>query len=434
MNNQHSQSISVKENASISSVVGHFEVTDNETSQELSIHLDVNPFQAFSLSSSNCTDGNRTKCETKLVLQKKLDREITQGFQIYVRVKDNQNRSIITTFNVSIEDCNDRPYDITIAGGMETNIVENIQGALVGELLTSDQDLSQTHSYRLLNNSDVFEIRDDFLYLHNDTFLDFENKSQYIIKIQSTDNGQPPLTSLPQSLIVHVINRNEAPSRIDLTYNKITENSNSGTEIGLFIITDPDNYYLSRQLHVCQLIDSAMGKVEILYKNGKNILIQAAQLLNYEQTPSMTITVRCRDPYGLYKQSDFVIHVTDVNERPVFVKLSNTHLRENSGPAVVGILTTQDPDNLNNASRQIIHYSLISNIPSPFVLIGRELSINASLNYESVRSWNIQIRAQDNGVPSLYLDEYIVISALDVNDKPYAIQVRCFIINKAFLL
>jgi hypothetical protein len=134
--------------------------------------------------------------------------------------------------------------------------------------------------------------------------------------------------------------------------------------------------------------------------------------------------VLCSDPGGLSNETDLDVIVTDVNEAPLKVALSKTQILENLRPAVVAVLTTQDPDNANNQSKQSFNYTLRYVGPSPFEVNGGVLSTTRSLNYENARSWAVVVRAQDDGDPSLYRDESFTIDVLDGNDRPFAIQVR----------
>ena len=414
----------VNESCAPDTVVGTLSATDVDQSQHLTFKLDINPLQSFSLTPAVCTHANNTICTAKVKVKGRLDHEVTPVLEISVRITDQHGLFIIQNFNITVRDNNDQPRNITISGGLGANVAENSPGAFIGELVTSDEDRNQSHSYNLLSNSNLFEVkRRRFLYLKN-TPLDFEQKNRYVVVVTSTDNGSPPMTSVSQSFTVHVTDINEAPVLISLSNAIIPENSASGTIIGNITITDPDNFgnFSSRQAHICRLTDSAGGKFQILLKNGQNLLTQAVNLLNYEQAASHKILVLCTDPGGLSNETDFDVIVSDVNEAPLKVALSKTEISENNASAVVGYLTTQDPDNANNQSKQSFKYTLRSVGTTPFEISGNVLSSTRSLNYENARSWVVVVRAQDSGSPPLYRDERFVIDVVDENDRPSAIQ------------
>jgi hypothetical protein len=416
----------VNESSVADTVVGTLEATDKDSSQSLAFKLDINPLQSFSLTPAVCTHGSSTVCTAKVKVKGHLDYEVTPVLEISVRVTDQNGLFIIRNFDIAVRDTNDRPSNVTISGGLDTNVAENSPSAFIGELVTSDEDRNQSHSYNLLSYSNFFEVkRRRFLYLKN-TPLDFERKNKYVVMVTSTDDGSPAMTSSVQSFAVHVTDVNEAPVSISLSNAVVAENSASGTVIGNLTITDPDNFgnFSSRQAHGCRLTDSAGGKFQIVLKNERNLLTQAANSLNYEQAASHRISVLCTDPGGLSNETNFDVIVSDVNEAPFKVALSRTEISENNGSAVVGHLTTQDPDNANNQSKQSFSYSLRSVGPSPFEVSGAVLKSTRSLNYENARSWVVVVRAQDSGNPPLFRDERFVVDVLDENDRPSAIQVR----------
>ena len=75
------------------------------------------------------------------------------------------------------------------------SVNENANGAFVGELMTSDQDVGQTHIYKLLNSAGVnFMILNNKLYVSSSANLGYEAQSQFTVRIQSEDNGRLPLS------------------------------------------------------------------------------------------------------------------------------------------------------------------------------------------------------------------------------------------------
>lgn len=418
----------IEENSDHGTAVGTLEVTDNDAFQSLTIILDDNPFGLFSLSGTSCPPGNQTVCTTQLLVSGDIDFESSNILDITVRVTDQHGLFKVRKLIISVIDVNERPTNVTISGSLETRVLENSAGAFVGELETTDEDSGQSHSCKLLDNSNVFEIRGNKLFLKNKTKLDFEMKDKYVIRITSKDNGTPPLTSEPQTLVIQVLDTNEAPTRITLSNSAVAENEPTGIIIGNLTVDDPDNSgkYSSRQNHVCRLSNSAQGKFRIVIENGYNYLAQAGTSLDYEKAVSHNISIVCSDPKGLSLGTSFVVRVIDVNEAPRRVILSANQISENLAPSIVGSLSTQDPDNLRNKNKQSFQYS-ISNVSvgfSPFVVDGDVLKTTRSLNYETARQWTVVVRAQDNGSPPMYRDETIVVEVVDENDRPTAVQVR----------
>jgi hypothetical protein len=73
--------------------------------------------------------------------------------------------------------------------------------------------------------------------LQTNTWLDYEVKSNYSIRVRTTDKGG---LIFEKSFPIYVIDENEPPSDITLSANTINYNSNPDTIVGTFITTDQD--------------------------------------------------------------------------------------------------------------------------------------------------------------------------------------------------
>lgn len=112
-----------------------------------------------------------------------------------MRVTDSNGLFHTQLFTVRILDVNDRPTNITLSGRGVGYITENSDNALVGVLVTSDEDVTQSHTYRLINNGGwKFRLLGNKLYTSSHSNLDYEKKSRYTVVVRATDNGVPPLS------------------------------------------------------------------------------------------------------------------------------------------------------------------------------------------------------------------------------------------------
>lgn len=138
--------------------------------------------------------GVKTICSSVLRVSGGLNSEESANEDIIVRVTDNNGLFHTQLFSVRILDVNDQPTNITLNGGDVGYIEENSNNALVGELMTSDEDVTQSHAYRLIKNEgSKFRIKDNKLYTSSHSNLDYEKKSRYNIVVRATDGGLPPL-------------------------------------------------------------------------------------------------------------------------------------------------------------------------------------------------------------------------------------------------
>ena len=332
----------IRENSAPGTKIGTLEAFDYDAGQNLTFNLDDDAGGKFKLGSrTNCWSitnipGVNTKCTTNLLLNGSLDYEVSTEYSLIVRVTDNKGTFRTQQLKIRVVDQNDAPENVTLGGNNAASVNENANGAFVGELVTSDQDVGQTHIYKLLNNAGgKFVISNTKVYVSSLANLDYEARSQFTIRIQSEDNGSPPL-SLAKDFKITIIDVNEAPVNITLSSGNVAENSAPGTVIGQLNVTDPDNYG-SRgawQSHNCQVIGNQLGKFTV----QTNLLVVGNANLDYEQAALILVQLRCSDsgspPLSLVKVLSVL--VDDVNEAPTRISLSSDVIAENQSPLFIG--------------------------------------------------------------------------------------------------
>ena len=83
--------------------------------------------------------------------------------------------------------------------------------------------------------------------------------------------------------------------------------------------------------------------VQTLTSSGTTL--RATNSFDYEVTNSYSVTVRVTDGGSLTYDEAFTINVSDVNEAPTDISLSNASVAENAGSnATVGTLSGTDPE------------------------------------------------------------------------------------------
>ena len=332
----------IRENSASGTKIGTLEAFDYDAGQTLTFYLDDDAGGKFKLASrANCQSitnitGVNTKCTTDLLLNGSLDYEISTKYSLIVRVTDNNGTFMAQRLKITVVDQNDAPKNVTLAGSNAATVNENANGHFVGVLVTSDQDVNQTHTYKLLDSAGgKFVILTNKLYVSSSANLNYEAQSQFTVRIQSEDNGSPPL-SLVKDFKIIIIDLNEAPVNITLSPANIAENSAPGTVIGQLNVTDPDNYG-SRgawQSHSCQVIGNQVGKFTV----QTNSLVVGNVNLDYELAALILVQVRCSDsgspPLSLVKVLS--VTVDDVNEAPTGISLSSDTMAENQSPLLIG--------------------------------------------------------------------------------------------------
>ncbi|MFN7840139.1 MAG: right-handed parallel beta-helix repeat-containing protein, partial [Pirellula sp.] len=143
-----------------------------------------------------------------------------------------------------------------------------------------------------------------------------------------------------------------------------------------------------------------------------SIYLKQGELLDFESKPTYEVRIRSTDRYGLFLEKSFTIFVTNVNEDPTDISLTNMTIPENAGPnATVGYLNTTDPD-----QNDTFTYSFVLGAGdtdnAAFVLDGNILKAVASFNFEEKSSYSVRVRSTDQD--GLYTEKEFVISIEDL--------------------
>jgi hypothetical protein len=141
--------------------------------------------------------------------------------------------------------------------------------------------------------------------------------------------------------------------------------------------------------------------------------------INYESLTSFTLELRVEDVGGLFDTQTITIDITDVNEVPVIPVTGPFSVAENAGVnTVVGSVSATDPD-----AGQTITYSITGgntgNVFSINTATGAIRIANTTyFDYELQSSYNLTIRATDNGAGALFTSRTITIHVTDVAEAP----------------
>ncbi|MFM7407445.1 MAG: ExeM/NucH family extracellular endonuclease [Cuspidothrix sp.] len=203
------------------------------------------------------------------------------------------------------------------------------------------------------------------------------------------------------------LNLNTAPSNITLSATSINENVNANSVVGTFTTTDPTIGDTFTYSFVPGTNDNAAFTI-----SANQLLINASP--NFEAKSSYNIVVRSTDNGGLTFDKALTINVNDVNEAPTDLTLSSNQVNENVPvKTVVGTFSSTDPDTGNTFT-----YSLVSGTGdtdnSVFTIVGNQLQINSSPNFEVKSSYNILVQTSDQG--GLFYQKPLTINILDVNE------------------
>jgi hypothetical protein len=280
-------------------------------------------------------------------------------------------------------------------------------GTEIGTFSTVDPDTGETHTYQFVNgegdtDNDQFEIVGDRLL----TKAGFDsNQGNYSIRVLTSDGNGGIYTES------FTLTQNQAPA-IDSPSSPLTVSENT-TTVTTITATDPDNDTLS-----FSLVESADRNLFTLDTTTGVLTFQSAP--NYEAPADSDgdniyeVGIKVEDGNGSSDTQTLQITVTDVNEAPSGLGLSNNTILESAAiGSTIGQLYNTDPDTSDSHT-----YTLVSGVGDTgngnFRIEGNQLLTNAALDYETQTSHSIRIRTQDSG--GNISEQSLTINITDVNE------------------
>ena len=307
---------------------------------------------------------------------------------ISITTTNNAGGNYSQTFMINIMNVNEAPTEIMLSNNA---IIENSPiGTTIGTLTTTDPDAGDTHMYSLSTPNDTFLIVGDTL--KTNSALDFETKSSYTISITTTDGGGSTF-DMDFTITINDFNEhvNSDPTDIMLSSNAVAENSPTGSFIGTLSSTDLD----TGDTHTYTLTtpnDTFLIVGDTLKTNS---------VFDFETQSSYSLSITTTDSSGSTFDKDFTINVTDSNDVPTDINLSNSVVeRATSIGTVIGNFSATDPDNGDSHT-----FTLTSDI---FQIVGDTLKTKALL---VENTYSISVTADDGNGGTISRD--FTIMALD---------------------
>ncbi len=324
-----------------------------------------------------------------------------------MRAQDPGGNSYDKTFTINVDDVDEAPTNIQLS---DVSIEENSANDTVVGTLTADDPEGSEVTFTLTDNAggrftlaDGNEIR-----VADGASLDFETSPSHSITVKAQDTAG---NSSEATLTINVVNVDEDPTNIQLSGVSIEENSANGTLVGTLTATDPEGANIT-----FTLTDDAEGRFTLA---DNKVQVADGTSLDFETSPSHSITVRAQDPAGNSSDETFTIDVVNVNEAPTNIQLSGVSIQENSANGtLVGNLTATDPEGAN------ITFTLTDDTEGRFTLADNKVQVadGASLDFETNPSHSITVRAQDTAGNSS--DKIFTINVVNVNEAPTDIQLN----------
>ena len=234
--------------------------------------------------------------------------------------------------------------------------------------------------------------------------------------MRSTDPGA---LFFEKTFTVNVVNTTEPPYDITLSNITVAENKPIGTFVGTLLALDSD----PGETFTYTLVSGTGSTDNDSFTVGTDSLLTNVAM-NYEAKSSYSIRVRATDGNSMTYEKSFVIAVSDANDPPTNIVLSNSSFAENSASGTfIGKLTSTDPD-----PGSTFTYSLTGGDSASFKLSQDSLFSAIVPNFESKSSYSVKIRTTDNS--SGTFDKTFAITVTNVNETPTNIALTPAIVSE----
>ncbi|CAG5121604.1 unnamed protein product [Candidula unifasciata] len=342
-----------------------------------------------------------------------LDREKISTHVITIQCMDKGTPplSSMAKLSVIVEDVNDHPPQFT-RRSYEMRVRENQEsGVLVGNVFATDADDGVNAQLRYSLDPSVveFEINESngFVYTAVKN-LDREMKDRYSFSVYAFDTSFSPHTATA-TVIVNIEDVNDEWPRFDNSSYRflVSESTITSTVIGKVHATDPDLGLGGRVEYLFVHSPLYMDPPFILSKD--NGAITLTQALDYETTRQYSFVVTAVDLGNPPRNSSVEVHieVTDVNDNDPVIAFPNPdnlsvtlNLDVTPGQEIIRVIA-HDSDH-GDSGRLTYSLGAMNTSVAKLFWINEDtglLTLVAPLTQADVRSYNIVISVNDNGVP-----------------------------------
>ncbi|CAI5780378.1 protocadherin Fat 2-like [Podarcis lilfordi] len=397
--------------------------------------LGVNSLQNYNLSTNQyfileVRERKDGKKYAELVLNKQLDRESEGSFQLILTALDGGKPARTGTAKIwiTVIDANDNPPVFT-QKVYTVKLKENApKGSSVIQVKATDRDKG-SYAQISYNFSNIPEIAHQKFYLDPQEgtitlkeALDFEEIEEYAMAVEARDGGG--LVAQCNVEISLLDENDNAPEVILASLSSpIPEDSAVGTLVALINVNDRDSGDNGKI--TCDIQHTLPFKMVSASNNYYKLLTDAP--LDRERTPEYNITVSATDKGNppLSTCKTITLQISDINDNcPAFEKPYYTAYVPENNPSGSSIFRVKasDPDVDQNAQiTYSIRNSITEGLPlSSFLSINSEtgtIYAQRSFDYEQVREFQVEVRAEDGGSPRLSSNATVRVCILDQNDQ-----------------
>ncbi|MCA8998912.1 MAG: cadherin domain-containing protein, partial [Planctomycetaceae bacterium] len=323
----------VAENAGAGTVVGSFLTVDDDFGDEFTYEL------VFGEGDED--NGSFEIVGSELRTRAVFDFETDNNYSVRVRAIDKVGAFIEQRLPVWIEDVNEAPaIEISTSSVILGEDVDTASGIRVASLTLIDDALGANILSLTGPDAGDFELRNGTdIFLKTGTVLDGSVKSKYVVGV-AVDDANVGGTPDDEEFLTLAING--APTiALENAIVEISENADTSIPLKVADLTILDEGFGSNAL---SLSGTDASLFEII---GAELLIRSGTGLNFEQSPTLAVTVEVDDDSvgGTPDSSEtLTISLLDVNEAPVVTGFSATVSAGASLGTIVGTVLAEEPD------------------------------------------------------------------------------------------
>jgi hypothetical protein len=378
----------IAENVSTGTTVGTLSTTDADIGDTFSYQLVSGAGSTDNASFQIVGDELRTNAAINF--------EAKTSYSVRVQTTDSTNATFEKVLTIQVTNVAE-PSVVTLSN---TNVAENSpSGTVVGNLGLTDAP-DGAIQYKLVGGegsggNGKFKIVEGQLVTKSS--LNFEKQSSYSVRVQAKD-AQGNVTV--QNFTIEVDNVNEAITGIRFQASPLSENAAIGSVAGTLTATDIDG-----DDSVAYTLVAGAGDADNALFAISGDQIQTASSLDFETKSTYSVRVRATDGDGLTYERVVTIRITNVNETPTGISLSNdTILTGRKAGSMIGKLTGIDPDGRSKLTFELVDGALDN---AQFQLKGNVLKSNAVFDAEIQSSYTVRVRVTDAGGLS-YTDDFTI--------------------------
>ncbi|XP_063420960.1 protocadherin Fat 4-like [Mytilus trossulus] len=323
---------------------------------------------------------------------------------------------VIGEITITVTDQNDEPpvfashsYTATVS---ENALNEKLM--VVPEISTTDKDLNPTVTYSISTNTNKFAIDSFTGTIATQLGLDRETEDHLNVEVVASDGTN----SATATVTVKVLDKNDNTPQFNSGQSSMTvsEGSSIGASIGKMSATDIDE---GKNAEITfDLVSNNGGPFRINQTTGE---ITVTGKLDRETSETYGVSVYARDNGISIRSSSMSVTITvlDVNDNPPVFTIDDlkVEFEENKDCSnQIATVIATDADKAGTSNSQIT-YSLLSGTQHFTMDSSGILKCKTTLDYEDQSSYQITVKAQDNGFPSLSSNQSVTINIKDINDN-----------------